>query len=201
MTSAPASRPPIACWFGASELTLADFAQAVRHEPRTRRLIRTATWIGATSFALGVALSGARRGQLGLVLCVLGALCFAAYNAPDHIAQRWFSRNPREALAARYTVSPQGLIVSTSVSRVLHDWTELHGFIEAPDVFLIWVSPTLFLVVPKRAFAAEERAAVARMLQAQLGPPPTQPRFLSWLVLAALLGALALALWNWASPR
>jgi hypothetical protein len=143
-----------------------------------------------------------RRGIAGLGLVAFGLVCFAAHQAPDHIAERWFAKTPSAARSVRYTLSPRELIVASDVSQQAYGWRSVVGYHEAPEVLLIWVSFQLFLIVPKRAFSSEDLPRVLAALQRQeLGGPPELPRFWSWLLLAAVLGALGLMLWNRLSPR
>jgi len=93
------------------------------------------------------------------------------------------------------------LIIASEASHELHEWSALQGYQEVPDSFLIWVSAKLFLIVPKRAFAAADLARVTERLEQRLGAPPALPRFWSWLGLAVLGALLGLALWNRLSPR
>ena len=211
MTSEPTASPdpsaspsrwaPDDAVFGHCRLGLEDFTRAVRQEPRTRQLVALAMGSGVAGVALGAGLIAAAHARAGVSVVGLGLACFVAYNVPDQIAGRWFARTPPAARLVKYTLSAQGLIIASEASRELHEWTALHGYHELPDSFLIWVSAKLFLILPKRAFAAADLARVRERLEQRLGAPPALPRFWSWFGLAALLALLALALWNWLSPR
>jgi hypothetical protein len=203
----PEPTPSAARWalddalFGHCRLGLEDFVHAVRQEPRTRRLVALAMGLGAALLGVGLLLSATGRGRAGVISCVIGSLCFAAYNVPDQIARRWFARTPPAARLVKYTLGAQGLIIASELSRELHAWNGLYGYQQVPESFLIWISAKLFVIVPKRAFAADDVAKVTEQLEQRLGAPPALPQFWSWLGLAALLGLLALALWNQLSPR
>jgi hypothetical protein len=205
MTSDPTASPPR--WapddalFGHCRLGLEDFEHAVRREPRTRQLVALAMALGAAGVALGAWLIATAHGRSGSVAVGLGLACFAAYNVPDQIARRWFTRTPPAARLVKYTLGAQGLIITSEASRELHEWTQLQGYHELPNSFLIWVSAKLFLVVPKRAFASADLARVTEQLERRLGAPPALPRFWSGLALAVLVALLALGLWNRLSPR
>jgi hypothetical protein len=187
--------------FGECRLGLEDFARAVRQEPRTRLLIRVATALGALALPAGLWLLSSGRMRLGVVGCGLGLLGFAAYHLPDQIAQRWFARTPPAARQVKYTLHAQGIIITSELSRELHEYQRLYGYQEVPDSFLIWVSPSLFVIVPRRAFAEDALPRVRARLEQALGAPPLLPHFWRWLILTALLAGLLLALWNWLSPR
>lgn len=205
MTSDPIAAPPRwapdAAVFGHCRLGLEDFKHAVRQEPRTRQLVALAMALGSAGVALGAWLVATAHGRSGVLSIGLGLASFAAYNLPDLIAQRWFTRTPPAARLVKYTLGAQGLIITSEASRELHGWTELEGYQEVPDSFLIWVSAKLFLIVPKRAFATADLARVTEQLEQRLGAPPALPRFWSRLGLAVLIALLALSLWNRLSPR
>ena len=190
------------CTFGSCVLELADFVHAVQEEPRTRGLLRWATALGVVACLGGLWLVTGPRALTGCALLAFGLICFAMHQAPEHVAQRWFEKTPKAARSLRYTINSRELIVSSEVSHTVYGWPNVLGFHEAPRVLLIWVSATLFLIVPKRAFPAEGLPKVLAELQRQeLGPPPTLPRFWSWLLLAVVIGGGALFLWNRLAPR
>jgi hypothetical protein len=197
------ARPDFAdCIFGRGVLGLGDFVHAIQHEPRTRGLIRLATVVAVLSCSVGLWLMNGPRAVAGLALVAFGLVCFATHQAPDHIAQRWFEKTPPAARSVRYTITPRELIVASDVAQQAYAWRSIVGYHEAPEALLIWVSVQLFLIVPKRAFSAEDLTRLLTELERQeLGGPPELPRFWSWLLLAAALGGLGLILWNRLSPR
>jgi hypothetical protein len=198
----PRSAPPFDdSVFGACLLTLADFSHAIAHEPRTRRFVRAALGLGLCLAATGVILLARQRTLQGAVLLGLGLFSTVAYNAPEHIASRWYQRTPAKARAVKYTLSPQGLVIVSELSKEFHPWTELHALGEAPDTFMIWIDEKLFVVVPKRAFAPDDVGRASKLLLSRLGEKQRDPRPLLPLWLVAVLGAAALLLWNWLFPR
>lgn len=201
----PAPPPPgpylSDCLFGACRLELTDFTHAVRHEPRTQQLIRLASAVGVAACVAGTYLMTAADERVGVLLFGVGVLSFAAHNAPDHIAQRWFQKTPRAARDQRYTLNAQGLIVSSEISRRLYTWSTLHGFWQAPDSLLVWVSSQLFIIIPKRAFQTADLPAVVARLEREVGAPAELPRFWSRLLALMALVLVSLWLWNRLSPR
>jgi YcxB-like protein len=189
------------CAFGSSVLTLADFSHAIRHEPRTRTLLRWATVIGVAGTALGIWLMTTPDVATGVGALVLGLSCFAAHNAPEHTASRWYQKTPPEARSLRYTVNDVELIVVSDASRRAFPWHTLDGYHEAPDAFLLWVSQRSFLILPKRAFKAEDVPMLAARFSCEVGPPPELPRYWSWLLISGALGLGLLWLWNRLAPR
>jgi hypothetical protein len=187
--------------FGGCALTLSDFAHAIRNEPRTRTLLRWATAIGSTGTALGIWLMTTPDVAAGVGALVLGLSCFAAHNAPDQAASRWFQRTPREARSLRYTVNAEALIVVSDASQRAYPWRSLEGYHETPESFLLWVSSRSFLILPKRAFKSDDLARVAARFEREVGAPPQLPPFWSWLLLGAALAVALLYLWNQLSPR
>lgn len=193
---------PEDCTFGSCELLLEDFTDAIAREPRTRELIQWATGMGLVACGAGLWLLSGPRDLAGILLLGLGLSFFAAHQAPEHVARRWFARTPRAARRLRYTLNSRELIVSSDLSQHAYAWPALLGYHETSGAFLIWVSTRLFLIVPKRAFGEAELARVAcRLRENELGGPPPTARFWLWILLAAGLGALALLLWNRLAPR
>ena len=189
------------CSFGQCTLTLGDFAHAIRHEPRTRTLLRWATLIGAVGTALGIWLMTTPDVATGVGALVLGLSCFAAHNAPDQAASRWFQKTPRDARSLRYTVNPEALIVVSDVSQGVYQFRSLEGYFQAPDSFLLWVNGRSFLIVPKRAFNPEDVPKVAARLQHEVGAPPELPRYWTWLLVSGGVALGVLWLWNRLAPR
>jgi predicted secreted protein len=187
--------------FGECRLGLEDFSRALRQEPRTRQLVQLATVLGAVALPAGLWLLTSGRRRLGALGCGLGLLGFAAYHLPDQLARRWFAHTPPGARLVKYTLNAQGLIITSELSRELHEYQRLYGYQQVPDSFLIWVSAKLFVILPKRAFAAQDLPRISARLEQQLGAPPLLPRFWRWLLLATLLAALLLGLWNRLVPR
>lgn len=189
------------CAFGGCTLTLADFAHAIRNEPRTRTLLRWATGIGAAGTLSGIWLLATSDVGIGAGALVLGLACFAAHNAPDQAASRWFDKTPLEARSLRYTINAEALIVVSDVARQAYPWRSLEGYHEAPDSYLLWVNSRSFLILPKRAFTADDRATIAQRFDHEVGAPPELPRYWSWLLLAGAAAVALLWIWNRVSPR
>jgi YcxB-like protein len=199
---AAAPLPELAdCQFGRCELALPDFVHAIRYEPRTRTLIRWATVAGAICTPLGGWLLSTPHLAAGAALFALGIACFAAHNAPEHAAARWFQRTPKEARSLRYTLNAQALIVVSDLAHHAHPWRSLHGFHEAPNALLVWVSDTSFLILPKRAFTGKDLPHVIARLEREVGAPPELPRFWAWLLPGAALIVALVWLWNRLEPR
>jgi hypothetical protein len=200
----PASRPsqPFEdSVFGGCLLTLADFSHAISHEPRTRRFVQLALAFGLCLGGAGIVLLSRHRTIPGVTLLGLGLFAMLAYNAPEHIAARWYEKTPPNARAVKYTLNPQGLVIVSDVGKQFQPWLKMQGVTEAPDTFMIWLDEKLFVVIPKRAFAAADIERAARLLCSRLGEKQHAPRPLVPLWLVALLGLLLLVLWNWLYPR
>lgn len=186
--------------FGSCRLELHDFQHAVRREPNTRRLLRLATGLGTLAFLASAGLFSTGEIRLAIAVGVFGLLLFASHGAPDTVAQRWYRRTPAKARQVRYTLSDQGLILATEESQRLYPWRELYSFQSTNLSHLVWVSEKHFLVIPSRAFSAEDQPRVRACLEKHIGaarPPSTlTPR----LLLVAALGAAAWTAWHLLSP-
>lgn len=189
------------CLFGRCDLVLDDFVHAIRHEPRTRVVLRWATLGGALSTPLGIWLLSASRLWPGLCALALGLACFAAHNAPEHAAARWYRQTPPRARLMRFTLNADELIVTSDVSSRVYRWASLYGQYQTSESFLVWIDARSFLILPKRAFEPQVLPRVAARLERELGGAPPLSGFWSLLLgcVALILGLLWL--WNWAAPR
>jgi hypothetical protein len=201
--SSPSSEPGLRfadSVFGNCLLSLSDFQDAVTHEPRTRRFVHVALGLGVCAGAAGVALLSQKRSVQGVALLALGFAATLAYNVPEVVAGRWFSKTPPQARAVKYTLNPQGLVVVSEAAKRFHPWAELEGLSEGPATFLVWVDDKRYLVIPKRAFATPDVERAAKLFRSHLAAPrKARPAVPLWLV--AALGLALLLLWNWLSPR
>lgn len=189
------------CLFGRCELVLDDFVVAIRHEPRTRVVLRWATLGGALCTPLGIWLLSASRLWPGVCALALGLACFAAHDAPEHAAARWYRQTPPRARSMRFTLNADALIVTSDLSSRAYGWRSLLGQHQTAEAFLVWIDARAFLILPKRAFQPEELPRVAARLERELGgAPPLSPFWPLLLGCVALIVTL-LWLWNWAAPR
>jgi len=189
------------CIFGRCELVLDDFVHAIRHEPRTRIVLRWATLGGALGTPLGIWLLTTARLWPGLCALALGLACFAAHNAPEHAAGRWYRQTPPRARLMRLTLNAEALIVTSDISSRAYPWPSLVGQHQTPESFLVWIDARSFLILPKRAFEPADLPRLAARLERELGgAPPLSPFWSLLLACIALILAL-LWLWNWAAPR
>jgi hypothetical protein len=189
------------CSFGCCSLVLADFVHAIRHEPRTRAVLRWAMLGGAVSTPLGLWLLTTPHRVAGAVALTTGIACFAAHNAPELAAARWYRKTPPRARSMRYTLNAEALIVASELSTRAYPWPSLLGHHQAPESFLVWVDARSFLILPKRAFEPAELERVALRLAHEVGgPPPLSPLWARLFAGAAAVLALWW-LWNWLDPR
>jgi hypothetical protein len=187
--------------FGTCTLTRGDFVHAIEHEPRTRALLRWATGIGVLTLGWGVWLLSGRETLAGAIACVFGISCFIAHQAPEHAAARWFDKTPPRARLLKITLNPAALLVVSELSHNAYPWRSLDGYHEAPDSFLVWVSSKTFLILPKRAFAAEDLPKVVARFELEVGAPPRLPPYWGWLFGAIVLVLGLLWAWNRLDPR
>lgn len=71
----------------------------------------------------------------------------------------------------------QGAVIDSPFSHCRHRWEDFPGVRETPTLFLLYISPSLFHIIPKRAFRSEEDLSGFRnMAQSLAGPrPPAFP--------------------------
>lgn len=74
----------------------------------------------------------------------------------------------------RMEFTAQGAVIETPFSQSRHTWEDFPGARETPMLFLLYISPAQFHLVPKRAFASQEDLEGFRiMVRHLLGPRPS----------------------------
>ncbi len=187
--------------FGGCTLVLGDFRQGVQREPAARSLLRAANLLSAACLLGALALYSRGRSGSAVAMGVVGALLLGAHNVIDAVAVRWYQKTPEHARSLRFTLSSSQLIVASGGEVRAYEWRRVHAQVETANLFLVWISPKLFLIVPKRAFEAAELDAVRARLRRSAGsrPPATFSTYPYALLIAG--GLLALWLWNTLAPR
>jgi hypothetical protein len=64
----------------------------------------------------------------------------------------------------------QALVMAEPYSRAQYSWEYFEGFLETPNLFMLYSSPLVFHLFPKRAFADDAaRAEFRELLRRQIG--------------------------------
>jgi hypothetical protein len=178
-------------------LELKDVQQALADAPGARRRFFT---IGATVLFLCVVVPLTNReaaaGSFFAGVVMAGALVYMQLFQRRKVAERILAGRGERELAVDYEFSPAGLGISTAASKSVSEWSAYHHATEIPTAFLVYPNPTVFQIVPKRAFAEADLPRLRELFAAHLkGKPPTNP-LVRTVVLWAVLVILFLAFWN-----
>ena len=104
----------------------------------------------------------------GVLVGIVGLLAFATWNLPEIIAKRWFDKTTAETREFKYTLAERGLIVSSAGSSAMYDYTGLAGYCECPESYLVWLTDSRFLIVPKRSFDTQDLPRVGKVFAGKL---------------------------------
>ncbi len=176
---------------GEAELELSDVVDALDAQPGSRFKAMVGLALSATAIAVVVRATPEGGSQPLPVIALLLAAPLIARLGKRLVAQRMYrGMRPSERQLA-LTVSERGLDVKLGSTRSHLSWEQVLTSREGQRTWLIYTSPTAFIVVPKRAFKADLLGeALKRHLQGGVNAArPWQPQLLLW---ALLLGAALL---------
>jgi hypothetical protein len=199
----------VAALEGHATLTERDYEEAWQALSRFRRSpsvwwsIQASGLVGVTALAASIFTGDLLFFALALVpiLVVLLGPAYLTRLARGRWARRALEGNGREPQTFRF--DEEGVTFASGVERQGLSWAELRQHLELPSNFMIFESRKAFLVVPKRAFGADDVEALREMLRERLPTRPDQaPAFASrpanrrtYLLWAFLLAAF-LGIWH-----
>lgn len=115
-----------------------------------------------------------RRGlwSVAAVPLVFGALCtvYAPLIMPWLGVRKWKQQSRKHGLTTLST-SSEGLEITSPMSRAIVRWEAFDGILEGPTLWLLFLSNTNYLAIPKRALASDEERALFRAELARIGTP------------------------------
>jgi hypothetical protein len=170
---------------GEARLTEADFVATWSSLPEFRRrrwsvpYVLTSSGVIVLSGLAGVMMLPDRMGWLFLVaaaalLLVAGTMWWL----PRERAKSSWARRAMKATGdepVRFGFDEQGMSVESDASEHRLPWAELTRWLELEHALLVYAGPTLILV-PKRAFAADQVELVRALLATRITRrPPTEP--------------------------
>jgi hypothetical protein len=139
--------------------------------PLYRRLGRQGMMLfGAFLFASSLFLLANRHGRKELPTMIVsgisGALLTGLYAFyPDYAAKRKFHTDGRIRREMTVEFSNEGLAAKSGEMESYSAWQKFAGYAESSRVFLLFLSPRLFLLFPKRVFPVAEVAEFRQILQ------------------------------------
>jgi hypothetical protein len=167
MAEDEAARPSVDAIEGSLELTRQDFVSAVRHLPGMKRswplpvmllvFMLLSSWFGAMPLTPSTLLPAA----------FVAAMTFYF----QHLnRQAWIKRAFAElgGGVTDFRFDDFGFSVESSLRQHRLAWASLARFIETPGSFLVYTSPQTLLVVPKRAFEADEVDDIRELCAARI---------------------------------
>jgi YcxB-like protein len=128
-----------------------------------RRVLKVAFAVALFLYAIAFTMNGARTGQLPswLVLVVLGAFAFFLATTM-RLRQHYFG-------PLRIYFSEEGFHVVDPASQSRRRWNELAGYLEDRHIYLLYLNPRLYRIVPKRALG-HRLEEFGRLVQTALPP-------------------------------
>ena len=134
-------------------------------------------------------------GVLGIALLLAGRLGLR------HAVRRQLRSMAEDTRDIEYQFSEDLLEIRTAISQSQHRYEALVKYAVGKHSLLVYVTPYVAQIIPKRAFREEELAQVERWLRARVKPVPKRVNpYLRFLVLWALLIVASLTLWQLMSP-
>lgn len=170
---------------GEARLTEADFVAVWSSLPEFRRrrwsvsYVLTSSGVVVLSGLAGVMMLPDRMGWLFLMAAA--AFLFVAgtmWWLPRERARSTWARRAMKATGdepVRFGFDERGMSVESHASEHRLPWAELTRWLELEHALLVYAGPTLILV-PKRAFAADQVELVRALLEGRITPrPPPEP--------------------------
>ena len=146
-------------------------------------LLGKAPWLGGFAGAVGAVF-----GLSGLWQSV----------GPRVLARQHIRAISQEELPVRFRFDDSGMTVSGSWGTSFYRYGGMHNYLDLRSTILVQTGPVLRMVIPKRAFSADERKVVLDLLRTRVTPrlhSSEQPtRALLWRAIALWIGILLLLL-------
>ena len=158
------------------DLSFADFLAAQRlHATRSflRRVLRVVNFflfpvLGACMLCLAVSIRADRSPALVMVVCSIILMGYPAYYRFTMF--RTYKRTRTGEGACRLIIEESGVrMVSTNFKSEIN-WSAFRALRENDKVFLLYIAPGKFLVVPKRACSLEQIGEIRTMPALRVQP-------------------------------
>jgi hypothetical protein len=186
---------------GQATLTADDIADAQMAMPAVTNVHRFLAFIVASA-ALQI-LSAAASLPVPVALVFAAAIGLGAYSLRRFLlrrgARKTLSMKQPGELDLRYRFTDAGYRSASGNRSAEATWESLYGWIEGPAIIALQTSPQLYEVVPKRAFSADDLAALRAALQERVRARTAPRSFFTryrWLILWAILIVLFLTFYS-----
>jgi len=180
---------------GSAEPRVEDYQAVWGQAPAMRR---AAVWLLVIVVGMPVVFS-LRSGFDPLVLLAIPVLLAAGAFGIWRGRRSWSEAMFKSAggMPVEYFFDGQGYQTRAPGREGRAEWGTLHAFAETPAAFLLYVSPHIFHLVPKRAFPEADQARLSAELRARVKPLAKSPSGLKkTLVLWIVLIVAYLVIWQ-----
>ncbi len=137
-------------------------------------------------------------GFSGAVGAVFGLAGLWQSVGPRVLARQHIRAISQDELPVRFRFDESGMTVSGSWGTSFYRYRGMHSFMDLRSTILVQTGPVLRMVVPKRAFSADDRRVVLELLRTRVTPRPhaseETSRALVWRAIALWIGILLLLL-------
>jgi hypothetical protein len=150
-------------------ITAKDYIEAQRAHARRRRTERWALYgmqaLAALAMGLGVFdLSRGAAQERGAFLLVMSLVWFTWFLSTDYLLARQY-RATKALHGETFMDIAEDCIRSENVNgRAELSWSAIVDVLETKNLFMLYLQPTMFLFVPKRAFAEPDLPAFRQIL-------------------------------------
>jgi YcxB-like protein len=135
--------------------------------------MKLAIVLGAVFLLLGILLVATRQRALNVWLTpsVLGAfwIWFGMGGSYQLSAKKQFTKSPALREPRRIEFSDEGVKTDSAMGSSQVSWKSFLRYAESEDTFLLYTSPVVFEIVPKRALQPEQVDELRRLMQAHIG--------------------------------
>jgi hypothetical protein len=151
------------------ECTLSDYAEVQKSHFRKSIGYYVVVIGGALCLVAGVLLAALTQIYLAVPLLCLSAfwLGFAFLYLPFKVT-RDFQKSPNFARKCFLRADDEGLRSESNVSQGQIKWSAFVRYSETPNLFILFLGPRMFQVIPKRAFLPEQSAEFRELLRRKL---------------------------------
>jgi hypothetical protein len=180
---------------GEAVLRIEDFKSAWFAMPQVRKMI---AWYLSVAVCTPLLIWTATEAPNSVVAIAIPIIFCAAVYGLLRGRRRWAEASLRgHDGTVEYLFDHYGYQLKAPGRESRSEWSKLHGHLELAEAFLVYITPNLLTLVPKRAFAAADQVRLRQELEARIPRRPASYRGVLKLLLAWLLLTLVfLAVWQ-----
>ena len=179
---------------GQLRLNGTDLANALAENEQARWTNRIAGVAGATFVTKGLLVTFGSDLSLagGGPLIAVGLVClYSAYLLPRVRVKSMLSGKSADELNTRYSLDESSCTIETHISSARTQWSAVRHYHEGTTTFLLFVSPSVPVLLPKRAFVPADVVRIGALLRAHLAhTEATARKTRRVLILSFVLGVL-----------